>query len=115
GISLAPGENSTYTIEVLNSSSEVKTLNLGVENVPEQWNYNITANGFALSEISVKPGESEEFTVDVEVPLQIEKGTYNFSITGTDQNGTTTRLPISINVEETGVFKTELTSEQTNM
>lgn len=115
GISLAPGENSSYTIEVLNSSGEVKTLDLGVENVPEQWNYNITADGFALSEISVKPGETEEFTVDVEVPLQIEKGTYTFSITGTDQNGTTTRLPISINVEETGVFKTELTSEQTNM
>ncbi len=115
GISLTPGENSSYTIEVLNSASEVKTLDVQVEGVPKGWNTTLTADGFALSSLSVKPSESEEFTLDVSVPLQVEKGTYDFTIVGTDQNGTETTLPISVKVEETGVFKTELSSEQVNM
>jgi uncharacterized membrane protein len=115
GVSLTPGENATYTVEVMNSSSEVKTLDLSVKGLKEGWQYNITSGGYALNQLSVKPNSSTEFELDLEVPLKVEKGTYSFEIVALDQNDTETTLPISITISETGVFKTELTSNQTNM
>lgn len=49
------------------------------------------------------------------MPLQVEKGTYRFTIRGTDSDGAVHTLPISIEVTETGTFRTELEVEQPNM
>ncbi|MRG86924.1 COG1470 family protein [Salinibacillus xinjiangensis] len=115
GLSLTPGEKATYDVEVINNSSEVKSLDLGVEDLPKEWNYTITADGYAVDHLAVKPNGTKTFQLDVEVPLKIEKGEYDFNVTTTSRTGATTRLPMTINIAEEGVFKTELKSEQTNM
>jgi uncharacterized membrane protein len=114
GISLTPGESQSYTVDVINDSSTVKTLDLRVEGLPENWVSSITADGFELQQLSVKPNSEENFTLNVEVPLQVEKGSYDFTVIA-EENGVETSLPISVTVAETGVFKTELVTDQINM
>ncbi|MBO8156185.1 MAG: hypothetical protein H0Z32_06995 [Bacillaceae bacterium] len=115
GISLTPGEKATYTVDINNDSNEIKNLDLRIENVPEGWEYSLTKGGYAIDRLAVKPGHSQSFTLDVEVPLKVEKGSYTFQVVTEDQHGTVTSHPVTISINEQGVFKTELTTDQPNM
>lgn len=114
GVAVTPGENISYDIDVYNDSSQVQHLKLSVENLPNDWSYSITSGGFSINQLSVHPSEKESFKLEVEAPLQVEKGTYNFRVVA-ESNGSTTTLPISVEITEKGVFKTDLTSDQLNM
>ncbi|MCP8615504.1 COG1470 family protein [Salirhabdus salicampi] len=115
GISLTPGEKANMQVEVLNNSTSIKHVNISVRNLPEDWNHNITSGGYAVNSLSVKPDDSEIITLDVEVPLRIDKGSYEFQMVAEADGETPSFLPITINVNERGVFQTELTTKQPNM
>ncbi|SES98973.1 Uncharacterized membrane protein [Salinibacillus kushneri] len=115
GLSLTPGETANYDIEIINDSNQVKNLEFAIKDLPKEWSSTMTSDGYGVDHLSVKPNSSKNFQLDVEVPLRIEKGEYNFDITATSDTGAVTTLPITVNVTEKGVFKTELNSEQTNM
>lgn len=115
GISLTPGETMNYNVTINNQSTEIKNLEIRLEDMPENWSYSVTKDGYAINRLAVEPGSSESITIDVEVPLQVEKGSYTFDIVTEDQSGVVTSLPVTIHVNEQGVFKTELTTDQPNM
>ena len=114
GIDATPGETVSYDIDVINDSSSVQHLNLAVENLPDDWSYTITSGGYSVKQLSVYPGETESFTLDIEVPLQIDKGTYEMNVVANSNSGST-EMPIVLDIIEEGVFQTDLTSEQLNM
>ncbi len=115
GIAVAPGESVNYTIDVINDSRKIQRVSLELTEQPEGWEASLTAGGWSIRQLSVRPGESTSFQLQTSVPLQVEKGTYRFTIRGTDSDGAVHTLPISIEVTETGTFRTELEVEQPNM
>ena len=110
-ISVPPGESISYSIDVINNSDEVKNATLALAGLPKSWSYEMKAGGWTLDEIAVLPGEKKNFTLKVDVPLKVNKGTYRFTI-GADGLA---RLPLAITVSKQGTYRTEFTTTQPNM
>ncbi len=110
-ISVAPGESVNYSIDVINNTSEVQDVQLSVENGNKGWDTQLTSGGWTIHQISVKPNDSRSVSLDVNVPLEVNKGDYKLYV---NTNGER-KLELSINVSEQGTYKTELTTDQPNM
>jgi uncharacterized membrane protein len=110
-ITVPPGESIDYSIDVINNGSATGTAEISVTGLPESWSYTLRSGGWDVQEISVLPGEKKTMNLKVEVPFEIEKGSYTFRVVARNY----TVLPLSVNVSEQGTLKTEFTSEQANM
>lgn len=110
-ISVPPGESVNYTIDIINNSKGVKNVEVSLAGIPKGWEYDVKSGGWNVSQISVLPGEKKNFTLTVEVPLKVNKGSYRFRVVA---NGFGS-LPLTVTVSEQGTFKTELTAKQPNM
>ncbi|MGP0586467.1 COG1470 family protein [Paenibacillus timonensis] len=108
--SAAPGESVSYTIDLVNHGGSTASANLSLESQSKDWKYELTAGGREVSRLAVKAGETQTFNLDLEVPLQVNKGRYVFNLKADDVT-----LPLVVNVSEQGTFKTELTLDQANM
>ncbi|MCM3716331.1 NEW3 domain-containing protein [Alkalihalobacillus oceani] len=115
GIAVTPGESINYSFEVMNETAEIQQVSIEVANLPEQWSYELISGGWQLHELAIKPNEFTDFSINVDVPLEVEKGTYSFDVIARNRSGVVETLPIQIDVTEEGTFRTELTSEQPNM
>jgi uncharacterized membrane protein len=110
-ISVPPGETINYTIDVINKSEGVRNVDVSLAGLPGNWHYDMKSEGWNIGKIAVLPGKEKSFTLNVQVPLKVEKGNYRFRLVA----GKLATLPITINVSEKGTFKTEFTTEQPNM
>ena len=110
-ISVPPGESISYSIDVIVKKEEKvykdACRRLGKANVLQTEK----AGSWTLDEIAVLPGEKKNFTLKVDVPLKVNKGTYHFTI-GADGLA---RLPLAITVSKQGTYRTEFTTTQPNM
>ncbi|WP_019121999.1 NEW3 domain-containing protein [Brevibacillus massiliensis] len=110
-ISVTPGESINYSVDVINNTSEIQNVALAVTGLPDKWEAKLTSDGWSVSSVSVKPNSSYNLSLQVDVPLQVDKGAYHFQLNA----GGKGVLPLTVNVSEQGTYKTELTSEQPNM
>ncbi|WP_047246538.1 COG1470 family protein [Maribacter thermophilus] len=110
-ISVPPGESIDYTVQVKNYGSQLRDVEISLTGLPDDWSSTLKAGGYTIKRIAVLPGEKKDLTLTVNVPLKVEKGTYNIKLVGKNYDV----LPITINVSEEGTFKTEFTSDQINM
>ncbi|WP_421616941.1 NEW3 domain-containing protein [Brevibacillus sp. TJ4] len=110
-ISVTPGESINYSVDLINNTSSVQEAALSVRGLPQGWEYQLTSGGWSIQQIAVRPDQSQSMSLQVEVPLEIDKGTYRFQLVA---DGKAT-LPLTVEVTEQGTFKTELTSDQPNM
>jgi len=110
-LSAPPGETITYSVEAINRSDRTQIFPIRLETTASNWEYKITSGGRTVNEIAVKPDDSETFNVQIEVPLEVNKGTYRFTVVA----GDLARLPLVINVTEQGTYASEWTAEQANM
>jgi len=110
-IDVTPGQTVTYTIDVINKTSTVQTVDLRVEGLPADWQYKLTAGGWNVRQLSVKPNDYQSATLEVKVPLKVDKGDYRFRVVA----GAAGELPLSVRVTEQGTYNVELTTEQPNM
>lgn len=115
GISVSPGESISYSFEIFNHTSNIQQVEVDVEDLAEGWDYSIVSGGWDLQEISVKPDEPAQLTIDIAVPLQVEKGNYRFKTVATSSSGLQAELPMVVTISEQGTFSTELSTEQPNM
>ncbi len=115
GIAVTPGQSINYSINIINNSNSIQHASLEITEQPEGWETSLTAGGWNISRLSVRPQSEESFTLQTEVPLQVEKGSYRFTIRATDTAGRVSTLPIAIEVTEQGTFRTELETDQPNM
>jgi hypothetical protein len=42
---LVPGDDITYSIDIVNNTDEIKNVSFSVEGLSEDWNYSITSGG----------------------------------------------------------------------
>ncbi|TLS50224.1 hypothetical protein FE782_21400 [Paenibacillus antri] len=110
-IAVTPGESVTHNVELINETDAVQKATLSVIGLPDGWTYELTSGGKNAREIAVKPDASSTATLDIDVPLQVERGVYRFTLSA--GNGNT--LPLAIEVTEQGIYETELTTEQPNI
>jgi len=110
-ISVPPGESIDYSIDVINNSSELQNVDISVSGMPRGWTYILKSGSWNIKQISILPGEKKSFSLKVEVPLMVNKGTYHFKILA----GGFHSLPLMVVVSEQGTFKTEFSSKQPNM
>ena len=115
GISVTPGESIDYSFDLINHTNDVQQVSFEIDDLPKGWEYDITSGGWSLHQLSVQSNGSRSFYVNVDVPLKVQKGDYQFYVTAQSTTGLVERLPINVKVTEKGTFKTELTSEQPNM
>lgn len=59
-ISVPPGESIDYSIDIINSSSEIQNVEISVSGLPNGWNYILKSGGWKISQISILPGEKTE-------------------------------------------------------
>lgn len=110
-VSVSPGESVNYAVDVINKSGAVKRADIAVSGLPKDWNYVLKSEGWNVSQISVLPGEKKSFTMELQVPLKINKGAYNFRL----QAKGLTELPLTVVVSQQGTFETEFSSTQPNI
>ena len=87
GIAVTPGESINYYVDIMNNSGSIQRVSLEIIEQPEGWEANLTAGGWNVNQLSVKPNDEQRFTLQTEVPLQVEKGSYRFVIRATDNSG----------------------------
>ena len=110
-ISVPPGESINYNIDIINNSSEIQNVEISLSGLPRGWNYVLKSGGWKIGQIAVLPGGKQSFTLIVDVPLQVNKGSYRFKV---DAKGFDS-LPLTVIVSEQGTFKTEFTVRQSNL
>ena len=110
-ISVPPGESIDYAIDIINNSKEIKDVEISISGMPRGWNYTIKSATWNVNQISVLPGERKSFTLKVDVPLKVNKGSYQFKVVA----GTFDVLALVVIVSEQGTYKTEFTTTQANM
>ncbi|MGD0342931.1 MAG: NEW3 domain-containing protein [Bacteroidales bacterium] len=110
-ISVPPGEAIDYTIDIINTSKEIRNTELSVTGIPKGWNYSMKFGTWDVGQISLLPTDRKSVSLRVEVPLKVRKGSYRFKVMA----GESISLPLVINVTEEGTYKTEFTTQQANM
>jgi uncharacterized membrane protein len=110
-IGVAPGEEVSYSVELINNTDTVQRARLSVQGLPQDWEYSIQSGSFPAKEVAVKPDSSQTINVDVSVPLLVDRGVYPFTISA--GNGNT--LQLALEVTERGTYETELTADQANI
>ena len=110
-VSVPPGESIDYTIDVINKSDQVRNAAISVVGIPNGWSCQLKAGGLTISQLSVLPDEKKSFSLKVDVPLKVNKGTYRFTVSANDLG----ELPLTVIVSEQGTYQTEFTTTQPNM
>ncbi|SET90418.1 NEW3 domain-containing protein [Paenibacillus sp. NFR01] len=110
-LSAAPGESVTYPIDVINHGDSTAKVALGFNANGNFWKYELTAGGRQVQQLAVKGGESQSVNLQLEVPLEVNKGGYTFAVTAPGQD----TLNLKVNVSEQGTFKSEFAVDQANM
>jgi uncharacterized membrane protein len=110
-VTVTPGETINYTVDVLNNTSDIKTVDLSMTGVSRGWVCTLKAEGLSIGQISVLPHDKKSFTLTIEVPLKVNKGLYKFRLNA----GNVSSLPLSVIISEQGTFKTEFKTQQGNM
>jgi uncharacterized membrane protein len=110
-ISVPPGESISYSIDVINDSKELVNLGIVIAGMPRGWNYTLKWGSWDIGQIAILPEKKQTLTLEVDVPLKVNKGTYRFRvIAGKDYS-----LPLTVQITEQGTFDSEFTAKQGNM
>jgi len=109
-VSVTPGSTVNYSIDVINNGSSTSNSPIIVSGLSRSWDYTLTASGLNVSKIAVLKKSKKTVSLKVDVPYNVRKGYYNFSVKV--GNGT---LPLTINVSSAGSNESVLTCDQTNM
>ncbi|MCD8165214.1 MAG: NEW3 domain-containing protein [Bacteroides sp.] len=110
-ISVPPGESIDYTIDLINKTDKVINAPIAVKGLSWGWDHTLKSGGFTINQLAVLPGEKKSCNLKVEVPMQVNRGTYHFTV---EAEGLAT-LPLTIVVSQQGTYQTEFTTTQPNM
>ena len=109
-ISVSPGTSIDYKIDLINNSDAPVNADLSVTGLPASWKRELKSGGWNINKLAVLPNEKKDFNLKLEVPLKINKGSYNFTVFAGD-----CQLPLTVTVAQQGTYQTEFTTDQPNM
>jgi uncharacterized membrane protein len=110
-ITVPPGQSIDYAVDLINNSSVIKNADITISGLPKGWASDLKSGGYNIAQISVLPGEKKTLALKIDVPLNVNKGTYRFFVVA----GGYESLPLSVVISEQGSFKSEFTADQPNM
>lgn len=110
-ISVSPGQTINYSVDVINNSDSIQNTDVSLSGLPASWTHSLKSGGWNISRISVLPKEKQNLSLQVMVPLRVNKGAYQFRVNA----GTLAALPLTIVVAQKGTYKTTFTTEQPNL
>src|SRR6185312_9623054 len=110
-ISVPPGESIDYPIDMINKGSAVRSADIRIEGLPKSWTYVMKSGGWNVGRVAVLPNDKKSISLQVQVPLRVNKGVYHFAVDAMGLNS----LPLTVKVSQQGTFKTELTTDQANL
>lgn len=110
-VTVSPGESVNYPVDVINKSGSVKNANIVLSGLPKGWTYDLKADGWNISQLAVLPGEKKSFTLALQVPMKINKGSYRFVVAAKGLG----QLPLVVNVSQQGTYETAFSSTQPNI
>ena len=108
-IVVSPGASINYSVDLINNGHEIRTENIALGGLPSSWKYDIKSGGWNIEQMAVLPDEKKNFTLTVNVPLKINKGSYKFHLSAGEA-----RLPLTIVVSKQGTYQSEFTTDQPN-
>lgn len=114
GLSATPGETIDYSVEVLNDTGSIRTVEFAVKDLPDNWESHLTSGGRDVQQLSIKPNDSQEVNLEVQIPLEVKKNTFTFELTATG-DGVNASLPLTVKITEEGSATSELSVEQPNL
>ena len=97
-IIVPPGQTINYSIDVINNSSSIKTSNIKLVGLPDDWSYELKSGGWNVEQIATMPRGKEKLSLKVNVPLKIDKGTYRFKVLAEGYSS----LPLTVIVSKQG-------------
>ncbi|MFY0715059.1 hypothetical protein J1D01_15415 [Seonamhaeicola sp. NFXS20] len=110
-VTVPPGQEINYNIDVINNSSSIKTSNIKILGLPKEWNYQLKSGNWNVEQISTLPKNKEKITLKLNVPLKVDKGVYKFRVVAEGYSS----LPLTVTVSKQGVYQAEFTSKQPNI
>jgi uncharacterized membrane protein len=110
-IFVPPGESVNYPLDVINKSSSEEMTNITISGLPRGWTWELKSGNLTVGQVAVLPGEKKSISLQVQVPLRVNKGNYHFRVLA----GGLASLPLTVAVSEQGIYKTEFSTEQPNM
>lgn len=110
-ISVSPGQTLNYSITVINHSNAIRNVGLELLGIPRSWTHSLKSGGYEISRISVLPKKQESLSLELMVPLKVNKGYYHFEVKA---DGYST-LPMTVVVAKQGSYKTAFSTQQANL
>ncbi|TAN19784.1 MAG: hypothetical protein EPN37_03055 [Chitinophagaceae bacterium] len=110
-ISVTPGQTINYSISIINHSNSTKNVGLEADGIPRNWTHTLKSGGFDISRISVLPKKQENASLQLMVPLRVNRGYYHFTV----RAGGYTTLPLTVIVSKQGTYKTDFSTAQANL
>lgn len=114
GLTVSPGETLTYDVSVINESNAIKNVTFQIDDLPKNWESQITANGNSIRQLSVKPNDEQAITLEITIPLEVKKNDYRFQLIAKGTDGSSASLPFLVAVSEEGSAQSNLTTDQPN-
>ena len=109
-IAVSPGATISYKIDLINNSESPINNGISVSGIPGSWKHELKSGGWDISRLAVLPKDKQEFDLKVDVPLKVNRGSYNFVVLAGVH-----KLPLTVTVAKQGTYQTEFTTDQPNM
>jgi uncharacterized membrane protein len=109
-VAVPPGQTVDYSIELINRSGATSNDEISVTGLPEGWKYSLVSGAYTPKRMAVLNGERKSLSLKVDVPFQVNKGTYRFYV-----RAGSSALELIIDVTEEGSNETEFSTTQANM
>jgi len=118
--SITPGKNLSYNVQIINDTPDIQNIRFYTRGLPHSWSPVFTSGSNTIQEMAVKPkslskSHTKNFTLDLNIPLKIKKGTYHFKLIAKSDAGQEDILPLTVKVTKQGIFKTDLLVDHSNM
>lgn len=110
-ISVSPGQTVDYSVKVMNNSSSTRSASIYLSGLPDGWSHTLKSGGWEINRISVLPHKEQTLSLQVVVPLKVNKGVYRFHLRANGYDD----LPLTIEVSKEGTYKTAFSSKQANL
>lgn len=110
-ISVSPGQTVSYSVTLINNTKAIQTTSLSVTGLARGWNHTLKSGTWDISRVSVLPSQQQVLTLQVMVPLKVNKGYYRVNV----NTGSGITLPLTIQVKEQGTYKTAFSTTQSNL
>lgn len=99
------GTTASFPVEITNQTSSVHAYTLRVEGLPKGTGCVFTANGAAVTSLTVEPGTGAPVVVHASVPAVAQLGTFEATFVARRDDGTEVKMPFAIDVESTFALK----------